>query len=237
MEKTEVGGGDEAEPLEVYLEEYKSLRAEILARVQTQNQTINYLLLILGAAVAAVVASLKDAGAYLPYVLFALALFLPFFTAPLSFFFFDNEIMIHALGSYLFYDRRSHIERLTNDPHVMADVLEFNHLPPRTNRLFHEISRGRWFLFVLPTLLPVAAVVIYTATNFGWLYDYTVAIPGIRVALVALCLSVFLVDVYALFLLVKVMLWLKQNKRLQTELKSVWTARQASKLQPARAPE
>src|SRR4051812_14701550 len=97
--------------------EYNSLRGEVLARIGTQNQCFNFLLIITGAAITAVISTV-NAGKeeYLPSVIISVALLLPLVTCPLGYMFFDNVVMIHAIGSHLYHSLYKRMKDLTSDP-------------------------------------------------------------------------------------------------------------------------
>ena len=227
---------DDSDTLNAYYEEYKSLRAEVLARVQTQNQAINYVLIIIGVTITALITVLKDAETrtYIPTVITLVMLLLPLFTSPFAFIFFDNEMMIHAIGSLLFFDRRKRVEELVGNSNVFSDVFEFKYLPKRkrlsskpkefeeTRFLFHRVSRARWFLFYIPIFVPTICIFIYTICNSWWWDKYEFVIPNSKFLIVSLGITTFLVNVYIFYLLCRVGRWLRWNRRLQSARKNVW---------------
>src|SRR5215216_4594836 len=160
-----------------YLAEYNTLRAELLARIQTQNQAFNFLLIIVGASITAIIATANsDKPWNLVPVTFAIVLLLPLLTCPLAYMFFDNELMIHAIGSYIYWDRRIGFTKLTSDEHLFKSITDFKYLPPSTHTVFQPISRGRWYLFCIPTLLPIIFLPIYTFVKWASLPNYSTLI-------------------------------------------------------------
>ena len=77
-------GQAEGQVINTYLAEYNSLRAEQQSRLQSQNQAFNYLLIVVGAGVTAVITTVGKSQE-LPLVVLAVALFLPLLTAPLGY--------------------------------------------------------------------------------------------------------------------------------------------------------
>ena len=210
---------DKDRALDVYLEEYKSLRAEVLARVQTQNQAFNFLFLIMGATITAVIAAANSAisaeppqPAHLESVINGVALLLPLVTAPLGFIFFDNEIMIHAIGSYLYYgDGGALVHSKTGNAKVFGGVMSFEYLPRKTNTLHHQVSSSRWLLFLVPIVLPILWLCGRMVERWDWWssYSLTTIIFGS---------FIFLLDIIAFFLWIKAMVWISRNKKKQNKL-------------------
>lgn len=195
-----------------YLAEYNTLRSEVLARIQTQNQAFNFLLIIVGASITAVITTANsDAPWNLVPVTFAIALLLPLVTCPLAYMFFDNELMIHAIGSYIYWDRRVRFVELTNDKHLFGSVADFKFLPPTTSKVFHPISRGRWYLFCIPTFLPVVFLPVYTVVKWKFLPNYSIVID-------VSALAIFLLDLLQVYILARVIKWVFDNRVYQYEL-------------------
>src|SRR5215203_5839899 len=129
-----------------------------MSRIQTQNQSFNYLLIVTGAAITAVITSANATNQMnVPWILIAVTLMLPLAACPLGYMFFDNEIMIHAIGSYLHYKRRPMMLGHFGDEQGLGRTLDFEFLPKWTDTVFPWVSKGRWVLFCIPTFLPVLA--------------------------------------------------------------------------------
>jgi hypothetical protein len=204
-----------------YIAEYNSLRAEVLARVQTQNQTFNFLLVILGASITAIITTANSAKPeHLPPVILAVALLLPLITCPLAYMFFDNELMIHAIGSYIYYDRRRKIADITGDPHLFESIADFKYLPPSTHSVFHPISRGRWILFCIPAYVPLVFVPLYVYTRRDILAGYSIII-------VASAVFVYVLDLYADYILARAIKWVFDNNKYQLAMAE--TAKRSNK--------
>jgi hypothetical protein len=123
--------------LNAFLAEYNTLRSELLGRIQTQNQTFNFLLIIVGASITAVITTANsNRPENLVPVTFAVVLLLPLVTCPLAYMFFDNELMIHAIGSYIYWDRRLKFIELTSNEHLFGSITDFKYLPPSTHKVF-----------------------------------------------------------------------------------------------------
>jgi hypothetical protein len=198
--------------LNAYLAEYNTLRAELLGRIQTQNQTFNFLLIIVGASVTAIITTANsDKPWNLVPITFAIILLLPLVTCPLAYMFFDNELMIHAIGSYIYWDRRLKFINLTGDEHLFKSITDFKFLPQSTAKVFQPISRGRWYLFCIPTFLPVIFLPIYTCVKWASLPKYSTVI---EVAVVI----IFVLDVLEVYLLAKVIKWIFDNNAKQHQL-------------------
>jgi hypothetical protein len=202
-----------------YLAEYNTLRSELLARIQTQNQTFNFLLIILGASITAILTTANsDKPGNLVPVTFAVVLLLPLITCPLAYMFFDNELMIHAIGSYLYWDRRLKFIALTSEEHLFRSITDFNFLPPSTHQVFQPISRGRWYLFCIPTFLPIVSLPVYTVLKWDSLPDYSGFIE-------VTAIIIFLVDVVEVYLLAGVIKWIFDNNNYQHQLTQAATTR------------
>lgn len=195
-----------------YLAEYNTLRAEVLARIQTQNQTFNFLLIIVGAGITAVITTANSNNpSNITPVTFAVVLLLPLVTCPLAYMFFDNELMIHAIGSYLYWDRRLKFVALTREEHVFGSVTDFSYLPPSTHKVFQPISRGRWFLFCVPTFLPIVFVPFYAYAKWATVQNYA-NIVKVSAAII------FLLDVLEVVILAGVIKWIFDNNKFQHQL-------------------
>jgi hypothetical protein len=195
-----------------YLAEYNTLRSELLARIQTQNQTFNFLLIIVGAGITAVITTANsDKPWNLAPVIFAVALLLPLVTCPLAYMFFDNELMIHAIGSYLYWDRRLKFIALTGDEHVFGSITDFNFLPASTHKVFQPISRGRWFLFCVPTFLPIVFIPFYTYAKWATVQNYSNGVKAVAVVVLVL-------DIVEVVILAGVIKWIFDNNKFQHQL-------------------
>lgn len=195
-----------------YLAEYNTLRSEVLARIQTQNQAFNFLLIIVGASITAIITTANSNNpSNLVPVTFAIVLLLPLISCPLAYMFFDNELMIHAIGSYLYWDRRLKFIKLTEDGQVFRSITDFNFLPPSTQKVFQPISYGRWYLFCIPTFLPVLFLPVYTWVKWASLPHHSRLI-NVSVGVI------FLLDVLEVVLLARVIKWIFDNQKHQSVL-------------------
>jgi hypothetical protein len=205
--------------LDIYLAEYNSLRAEQLSRVQTQNYAFNFLVLIIAAAFTAIITSANSgSGDSLPAVVLAVALALPLVTCPLGYIFFDNEIMIHAVGSYLYYDRRPHMMRIVGDSNILGSPMAFERLPRSTHLVFPRISQGRWILFCIPTFLPVLVLPFYTHQQWLYLTKYLPTADQYFVIAIASMVLVYAVDIAACWRLSAAIRWIYENAGHQDRL-------------------
>lgn len=195
-----------------YLAEYNSLRQEVLSRIQTQVQCFNFVLIITGGAITAVVSTVNSAKPDLyPVVFLAVGLMLPLFTCPLAYMFFDNEIMIHGIGSYLYYHSNRQMKLLTNDPSVFGNILAFPFLPPSTGKVFPPISAGRWLLFALPAFFPLFLVPVFVIMNW-----YTIL--SFRIPPLVLGAMIYGLDVLLCVRLYSAMRWIGDNRKHQERL-------------------
>lgn len=204
---------DNSKLLDVYLAEYNSLRAEIIARTQTQNQVLNFLLIIIGAATSANVAGI-NAGINVNLILLITALLLPLITFPLAFIFFDAEIMIHAVGSHLHENLRKYIgsvveaDKLEGARLAFKSTLDFEHLNSTTKATQHWLSIGRWFIFLIPTLMPVLSLILYSLEDWGWWYKNLIPLsPIYSITLIMSGLIVFLIEILMSLLLLCAIIW------------------------------
>lgn len=146
------GGGD---TLDVHLAEFTRIWAEVNARFDNQRQAFTYLVTGL-AALAGLVASDKiDLESQL-------LLWLPLIVAPLSFIFFDNELMIWSIVRYTRHELHDRIAELVGDQRVMGmETHRFAHLNRVSQQCFNALSFGRWLLFVVPMVVSV----VYAGLN------------------------------------------------------------------------
>jgi hypothetical protein len=144
--------GDDASQmlLEVHMARYSSFRAEILGRISFQSQAFNYLVVVLGAAVAAGAALIQASR---PDLVQLLVLFIPIVTAPLSYIYFDNELMIMGIGGNIFTDLSSHVSSAVKH-HVQLGARALLYLQPSTRSAHRWLSYGRWLAFIMPSLGP-----------------------------------------------------------------------------------
>lgn len=157
--------------LNTYIAEFNNLRAEQLKRIDSQNQAMSYLFLIIGASASAIVASVDKPS--MPLILCWIALFLPIATAPLAFMFFDNEMAIHSIGSHIYWHLRDkNLTELVGDKRILEPSLEFLLLHRSSRKIHGALSRTRWSLFLLPTLLPVAGMFIWAIASRDWWLRY-----------------------------------------------------------------
>jgi hypothetical protein len=202
---------------DLYLAEYNSLRQEQMQRIQTQGQSFNFLLILTGAAITAVItsANAKENASLFPWVVITVTLLLPMATCPLGYMFFDNEIMIHSIGSYLYYNRRPRMLEHFGDDQALGRTLSFNLLPQWTNTVFPWISKGRWILFCLPTFLPVML--------FPFILDGVRPLESIgtdyaKYSLLTALVVSYLIDIAACVLLLMAIHWTRENDKLQRDL-------------------
>jgi hypothetical protein len=205
----------------LYLEEFKILRQEQVMRVQTQNQAFNFLLITIGAAITAIITTANTAViTHLPAVIGGVLLLLPIIGCPLSFIFFDNEIMIHAAGSYIHYNRRKRFKKLTGDGDVLASHMSFYHLPSNTVDVFKPVSWGRWYVFLIPTFLPVIMLPIYVFI-FSWNYFEPLLVPvsAYSATAVGSVTIIYVINLIFCYFLYKAVMWVYQNTQFQEKLR------------------
>lgn len=109
----------------------------------------------------------------MPVILCWIALFLPIATAPLAFMFFDNEMAIHSIGSHIYWHLRDkNLTKLVGDNNILESSLEFLLLHRSSRKIHSTLSTSRWSLFLLPTLVPVLGMFIWTVSRWGWWWKY-----------------------------------------------------------------
>jgi hypothetical protein len=189
--------------LDTYLAEYNSLRAEQLERVDFQNQAFNYLLIVLGAAISAVLALLGKSELY--PIVFWIILLLPIICAQISFLFFDHELVIHSIGSYLYHHLRANIEDIVkSNGKILNNALEYKFLHKSSFNLHKRLSQSRWFLFLIPTVIPVIGLAIFTFLNWKWWNDFN---PQPSKLIITICVFIWLVDLSITLLLIRAVIW------------------------------
>lgn len=154
--------------VDIYLAEYNSLRTEQMKRIDSQNQAFYYLLLALGIAGSVVVAGFKE-NAPIQEVIFWVLLFLPVISAPFAFIFFDHEMAIHSVGSYIYWVwSKNTVHRLVQNEHIYGNSLEFPLLRNSSGAIHKWLSICRWLLFIFPIILPVFGTPIYFFIHLKW---------------------------------------------------------------------
>jgi hypothetical protein len=201
---------------DLYLAEYNSLRTEQMSRMQTQGQAFNFLLVIVGAAITAIISAANATNRdHLPWVVTLVTLLLPLAACPLGYMFFDNEIMIHSIGSYLYHNRRHQMIAYFSNPDILGNTLAFKGLPDFTDQVFPWVSRGRWILFCIPTFLPVVFFPFISAAVWP-VIEHSLLLTDYSTFLVsALILLFYALDIIACLLLGKAIYWTFVNDRYQ----------------------
>jgi len=192
----------------VYLAEFNNLRAEQLKRIDSQNQALNYLFIILGITVTAIVGNLDDRET-LPVVLCWIGLLLPLVTAPLGFMFFDHEMATHSIGSHIYWHlRHANLACLVKDDGIMGASLDFKYLHRSSARVHSALSYGRWMLFLIPTMLPVGALFFLSVLVWGWWRPYLEGPLPVPAGLIfGGAVTIWLVGAVASFLIVLAGFW------------------------------
>jgi len=137
----------EDENLEPYLTEYRALREEQKTRLSMNGTMLNFILLIIGAAIAAYV-QMSIAGNEKLFT--PILLGVPLLTTPITLFYYDHTIMVYRIGRYF----ETHLY-----PAVEAVL---GHNPFQWDRVHRETSGqlflmafGRNLFFLLITLGPI----------------------------------------------------------------------------------
>jgi hypothetical protein len=143
---------DTKDLIPVYMAEYTSLRTEVIARLTAQTQAANHVLVMLGAVIAATVAMLNASmlGKEVEWIIVAAATFLPIGAVSLFSVFTEHDLMIRAIGSFIYYDRRERLRSLTGDDAILGSVFDFRHLARSTRFTHGRFGLIRHFLFYLP---------------------------------------------------------------------------------------
>jgi len=90
--------------------------------------------------------------------------------APLGFIFFDNELMLHANGFYVFKFLGKRISQLVKDDVLLVERERKVSLGKPTWIVHRWLSVGRWILFLGPVIGPM--IYIVTSTDYWWKYPY-----------------------------------------------------------------
>lgn len=143
---------------DAYLSEFESLREELFARFESQRQAFNYLMAFF-AALIALLATEHTLQIDLRY-----SLLIPLVTCPLCFIFYDNEIVIWCIGSYIDKELRPLLSKSVEAEVLQLEARRGGHLSGPTEKLHLLLSVGRWILFFTPAMVPPAI-----ALSAGWL--------------------------------------------------------------------
>jgi hypothetical protein len=196
--------------LNCYLAEYNSLRAEQLSRLQSQNQSFNYLLIIIGATVglvATVVTKVGDPNS-ISWLTISIGLLLPLISAPLGFIFFDNEMAVYSIGSRIYADLRPSLGTVTSDHTVLENALAFKNLHRSSGAVHRMLSVARWVLFLIPTFLPLCGLFVYVLVRIGDAQvrsNLFATTP--RILLIAGGSMIFVIDIAMCALIFQAILW------------------------------
>lgn len=158
-------------------------------------------------------------------------LFLPLLTAPLGFMFFDNEMAIHSIGSHLNWRFKPKVvELIRHNPLVekfiddlkaenqplhkrvsvkeehliFGDSLDFFYLYEGSATFHKWLSRGRWILFLLPTVGPVILLGFYTVYRRRW---WWLEFNGDEFLFVCLAVLIYVIDILVCSLLLSAVWW------------------------------
>jgi hypothetical protein len=139
--------------LEAHLAEYEALTAELTSRFESQRQAFNYLVLVLGGAVALLGGAAGERSMPLlaaPEIFF----WLPLVTAPLAFIFFDNELMIWSIIWYVRHHLRLQVQAAVGSDGVwLMEESRFRYLGRFCDPCHRLLSYGRWLFFLFPVAL------------------------------------------------------------------------------------
>jgi len=155
-------------PLDVYLNEYNSLRAEQLMRIQTQFNAVTWLFTIIGALLAAVTFTYEKIHVDLVSLMRWGTVLLPLAASPIAFMGFDHTIMVHRVGAYVVNELRPAIVRWLNDPSCEPIL----HWDPVAGAPAGTITAIRYYFFFLGSwlfyflLIPVAT--FFATISSGW---------------------------------------------------------------------
>jgi hypothetical protein len=193
--------------LSAYIAEYNSRREEQLKRVDSQNQIYNYLLIVLGVAASAIVASLNKPE-MMPVIVCWITLLLPIISAPLGFIYFDHDLVIHSIGAHLHYIWRPNVTALLNTEQIFKNPLEFAYLHKSSLPLHKTLSKSRWFLFLVPTAVPILCIFIYTLLQGKWWNNYMHNLTPIQSWIVFIFgLIIWVTDLVASILIICAIRW------------------------------
>lgn len=192
----------------VHLAVYDSLRTEQLKRIDSQNQSINYLLIVLGVS-ATVVASSVGRPEYMTMIIFWTFLLLPIIASPLAFLFFDHEMAIHSIGNHLYfiwYDEN--MKKALGAMPIFENSLLFYKLHHSSRKIHTTLSLSRYTLFLIPTILPVIYTGLYTGLNWGWWQKYKGGLLGeLSTSFVPLAFILWVIGLLAAILISFAAVW------------------------------
>ncbi|HEX8598142.1 MAG TPA: hypothetical protein VF952_06440 [Chloroflexia bacterium] len=157
------------ETLKLYQAEYNNLKREIEQRITGQNQTFNFVAIILAATASIIGTIMSSSSTTFPtdaskFDLIALLIaLLPVAIAPLAFMFFDNELMIFGIGSYIYEDLRRRVENVlgyTEEEFFLGDARVLKNMLVWSPSAQLVLSTGRWLLFIALTIVPTIYVML-----------------------------------------------------------------------------
>ena len=170
----------------VYVAEYNRLGTEILNRLAAQSQLFIYALGLMtaaGTAIAGVFQGDWIGQAYRPIAVVLILLAFSLLMAALSSMYFEHEVMIHAIGSYLYHEQRRRVRREVGGTGLFRSVLGFQYLPPTTRAAHSTYVGTRIWVFTAPNFVPPLILLALVPAAGAWAAQHGVF--GARAAAVS----------------------------------------------------
>lgn len=145
--------------LEAQMEEYRSVRAEILTRVELQHRITNYLLLVVGAIITGAFArGLNDD--FISRDFYFVLLVVPLILYPFALMYREQDFIIANLAKYVNTELRQRVARTTQVKDQSRVFGWDDFFRPKVWTVF-SILRGntRYYILFLPTILFVGLYV------------------------------------------------------------------------------
>lgn len=176
----------------ILLEEYKTIRTEILARVAAQQNLTQYAVILIGA-------SLPYSTVVIERQEFVALLVVPLILIPLCWLFLREDTMIMSLSTYVSTELGPNIKRVKTETLASfrdITVLDWETFRARTHfrsgtalSLFHRfLAFIRYYLSLGPSIGAIVAFYVYMNSRPWHAYDYAL----FTIDIVLVCFTIYL---------------------------------------------
>ena len=143
--------------MELHLAEYSQLREEQRTRLNINSSMLNFILIIIGAEIAAYAQMIVSVNkTYFPPLILAT----PLLTAPIALFYYDNQLMVYRIGRYFSTELYPVIERT-----IGYNPFGWERFHQATSGQLALVALGRNLFFVLITIAPI---IIFLLLKIGY---------------------------------------------------------------------
>lgn len=107
-------------------------------------------------------------------IAFWIVLLIPLVSSQACFLFFDQELVIHAIGSHIDKSLYPRIKGLIENPvdWNFFDFWNFKDLNISTRAVHHTLYHTRWILFLVPTYASTSGIILHSIIYCRWWDSY-----------------------------------------------------------------